>query len=443
MFGRDRLRTPESFQWVAATETDPPIQAVLQGQGSKTEESVVNILQRYVTGEVLRAFLLSLLTMTIIFVLFMVAAEAMRSKLLGPQDVAQLIPYVVPSTLPYTIPVSLLFAVTVVYGRIAGDNEIIAVKSAGLSVMTVIWPTIWLAIATSLFLLYVSRGWIPESAHNAKLVLFKDVEDTFYKFLKRDREFNNGKWPFLIKVSDVDGRIMKDATFNKRAKAKDGSDTYSATIFAKRAELHFALKEGLVRVHLDQAEIQNYGADSDAFLVNRNILEMPIPHEGRYAVEQAVQEYTNEQIEDELAKARDRMAKDRIRQAMTVGFQAAGGKFDEINWDGVQKTYADYSFLEKRVNAFETEKQFRFSMAFGSLLFVLLGAPVGILFAKRDFLSAFMTCFLPVIGAYYPFMLLGMNLGKEGQLDPRIALWIGNAILFVGACLVYPRVIKY
>ena len=57
---------------------------------------------------------------------------------------------------------------------------------------------------------------------------------------------------------------------------------------------------------------------------------------------------------------------------------------------------------------------------------------MGILFAKRDFLSAFMTCFLPVIGAYYPFMLLGMNLGKEGQLDPRIALWIGNVILGLG-----------
>ena len=82
-------------------------------------------------------------------------------------------------------------------------------------------------------------------------------------------------------------------------------------------------------------------------------------------------------------------------------------------------------------------------MAFGSLLFVILGAPVGILFAKRDFLSAFMTCFLPIIGAYYPFMLLGMNLGKEGQLDPTVALWIGNVILALGAFMVYPRIIKY
>ena len=62
---------------------------------------------------------------------------------------AQLIPFVIPSTLPYTVPVSLLFAVTVVYGRIAGDNEIIAVKTAGLSVMTVIWPTILLAAVSA------------------------------------------------------------------------------------------------------------------------------------------------------------------------------------------------------------------------------------------------------------------------------------------------------
>ena len=144
LFGHDRLKQRlDRRGGSTGNMAIPPFQAVLQGQGSRTGEAVVvSILQRYVSGEVLRAFLLSLLTMTVIFVLFMVAAEAMRSKLLGPQDVAQLVPFVIPSTLPYTIPVSLLFAVTVVYGRIAGDNEIIAVKSAGLSVMTVIWPTI-------------------------------------------------------------------------------------------------------------------------------------------------------------------------------------------------------------------------------------------------------------------------------------------------------------
>ena len=69
------------------------------------------------------------------------------------------------------------------------------------------------------------------------------------------------------------------------------------------------------------------------------------------------------------------------------------------------------------------------SMAFGSLLFVILGAPVGILFAKRDFLSAFISCFVPIITLYYPLMLFGVNLGKEGTMAPRSALWIGNVVL--------------
>ena len=92
----------------------------------------MGILQRYVIGEVCALFGLALLTMTAIFVLFMVAAQA-RDIGLSPDDIGHLVPYVIPSTLPYTVPVSLLFAATVVYGRLAGDNEIIAVKTAGLT----------------------------------------------------------------------------------------------------------------------------------------------------------------------------------------------------------------------------------------------------------------------------------------------------------------------
>jgi len=44
------------------------------------------ILQRYVMAEVVRAFVLALLTMTIIFVLFMVMAEAAKLGL-SPRDI--------------------------------------------------------------------------------------------------------------------------------------------------------------------------------------------------------------------------------------------------------------------------------------------------------------------------------------------------------------------
>src|SRR5579885_3434376 len=154
------------------------------GKDADTGAVALSILQRYVIFEVVRAFSLALLTMSSIFVLFMVAAQA-RDIGLEPKDIVELVPYVIPSTLPYTIPVSLLFAVTVVYGRLAGDNEIIAIKTAGVSVMKVLWPTFHLAIALSLALLVLSGTWIPNCTHQAKMVLFKDLEETFYKVLKK------------------------------------------------------------------------------------------------------------------------------------------------------------------------------------------------------------------------------------------------------------------
>jgi lipopolysaccharide export system permease protein len=400
----------------------------------------LKILQRYVIVEVVRAFSLALLTMTAIFVLFMVAAQA-RDIGLSPQDIVQLVPYVVPSTLPYTIPVSLLFAVTVVYGRLAGDNEIVAIKSAGLSVWQILKPTFYLAAGLSVLLLYLSGSWIPNCTHLAKLVLFKDLEDTFYKLLKRDREFDNPRWPFLIKVRDVQEKIMVDATF--KHKDKQHPHNFDAVIQAKHARLKFDLAAKMVRVYLEDAEVQHYGHDADIVLINNRLLEIPIPPDSQFNVEKKIQEYTNRELILELADKQRLISTERKRQAITGGLAFGSGRIEAINWGNVKDAFVNHSYWVRQCNEFETEWWLRISMACGSLLFVVLGAPVGIMFARRDFLSAFITCFVPIITVYYPLMLFGVNLSKEGMLAPVWSLWIGNTILAVLAGLVFPPVIRH
>ncbi|MDG3002781.1 LptF/LptG family permease [Paludisphaera mucosa] len=405
----------------------------------------MGILQRYVWGEVFRAFAMALITMTGIFVLFMVAAEAMNSKMLTPRDMLHLIPYIIPSTLPYTTPVSLLFAVTVVYGRIAGDNEIIAVKTAGLSVMTVIWPTILLGGVVSGTLWQLSRTWIPVSAHEAKLVLFRDMEDVVYKFLKRDKQFTLPGSPISIKVLDVEDRVLIKPTFKKKGRLPDGSETYTTTIQAKAARLHFDLDRKMVVVYLEEGVVQNYGSGQEVTLLPEKgqTFEFPLPEDNKKIGLKSIQEHTNAELDAELAKAREHLAVDRKREAMSAGLLFAAGRIGDVKWDDVKESFVMNSFYKKRSDEFETEKQLRTSMAFGSILFVVLGAPIGIRFAKRDFLSAFMTCFLPIIGLYYPLMLLGINMGKEGTMAPYKSLWISNLVLALLAGWVYPRIIKY
>jgi lipopolysaccharide export system permease protein len=314
------------------------------------------------------------------------------------------------------------------------------VKTAGVSVWKVLLPTLFLASGLSLWLLYVSGDWIPRCTHNAKLVLFRDIEDMFYKLLARDREFNHPKWPFLIKVRDVQGSTMIDATFKHKLK---GGNEYDAVIQAQRAELHFDLKAKVVRVFLERSEVQHFNQDADRMLINKDILEIPIPPDSQFNMDKKIQEFSDTEIREELAKNRHLIETVRKREAIKDGFRFASGRMESINWADVNSAYREHADWVRRCNEFETESQLRLSMACGSLLFVFLGAPVGILFARRDFLSAFMTCFLPIIGFYYPFMLFGTNLSKEGLFPPHYSLWIGNAVLAVLAGLVLPSVIKH
>jgi lipopolysaccharide export system permease protein len=403
---------------------------------------VFTIIKRYVIGEVLRAFLLALVAMTAIFVLFMVVAEAMKFGA-SPADLLQFVPYVVPSTLPFTIPVSLLFAVTVVYGRLASDNEIVAIKTSGVHPLTVLWPAYILGAFLSVFLLHASATWIPRANSLAKVALFKNSEEMFYKFLRRDHELKNPRWPFLIMCRAVEGKTMIDATFKHRASA-DSQDNFDAIIQAKRANIKFDYKKGIAHVYLDKAEVLQKGKNANVLLINDNTLDIPMP-EGQTDMMGAkkMQEWTDAELSQQQRRVRVKLANERKRQSYAAALWIASGRIQRVPWKEFQTAFIDYNSWISDDNKYETEKQFRHALAFGSLFFVLLGAPVGIRFARRDFLSAFISCFMPIILLYYPLTLMGINLGKEGVMNPLYTLWAGNCLLGVLTGLVLPPIIRH
>ena len=73
-----------------------------------------------------------------------------------------------------------------------------------------------------------------------EIVLPRDLEEAFYRILKRDHEFNYPDWPFVIKVRDVVGKSLVNATFKHRVKGRPNE--FDAVIESKRAVLRFDLK---------------------------------------------------------------------------------------------------------------------------------------------------------------------------------------------------------
>lgn len=400
------------------------------------------ILQRYVMGEVFRAFGLALLTITCVFVLLTVMTKA-ASIGLGPYEILKLVPYMIPGSLPYTVPVSLLFASTVVYGRLASDNEVIAVKTAGLSAMVLIWPSMLMGLFLSLTLSYLSATLIPDSNNAAKKVIYNNVEDLFYKKLKMDRVFDVPGWPFLIKVKDVQGRTMVGATFKKRAEKKqlqpmfrppeaEEQDAYEMVVMAKTARIKFDFEHEMVHVYFEDANTRQIGLKPNEAHLKDTTIDIPIPGKGDFNTDKLIEEMTVVEMKAKVAENLEKIALERKRQAVAAAWYFASGRPGLVKWDQIRAAFRDYDYWQMECDKYETEIQMRLSMAWGSLFFVVLGAPVGILFARRDFLSAFISCFMPIIIVYYPLMLFGVNLGKEGIITPYF-VWVGNLVLWLAA----------
>src|ERR1700757_743373 len=95
--------------------------------------------------ELVKVFVLSLVGITGILLMAGIIAEASQQGL-GPKQILAAIPLLIPSTLPYTIPATTLFAVCVVYGRLSADNEILAIRAAGVNLYRVVMPAIVLGL---------------------------------------------------------------------------------------------------------------------------------------------------------------------------------------------------------------------------------------------------------------------------------------------------------
>ena len=167
----------------------------------------MRLLQRYVLFELLRVFALALSGLTLMLTFVGVISEATRNGL-GPKLILQILPFIVPSLMPFTIPATLLLTVTVVYGRMSGDQEITAIKAAGINVMSIIMPSLVIGVVLSLGTFVLTDQFIPWAKSNTKKIIATGMEDIFLDILRAKHKFVEDKSGIAIAVMDVDGRKL-------------------------------------------------------------------------------------------------------------------------------------------------------------------------------------------------------------------------------------------
>ena len=145
---------------------------------------MVFTLHRYIFREVFKVFILATVALTLMMSLGSILRPVQEYGV-GPGQVIDLMIYFLPITLTFVLPMAALFATTLVYGRLANDNELDACRASGISLLLLVYPGLILAIIVATANLLLSFYVMPAFVHRAENSLKNDARQILFRNIQR------------------------------------------------------------------------------------------------------------------------------------------------------------------------------------------------------------------------------------------------------------------
>jgi lipopolysaccharide export LptBFGC system permease protein LptF len=306
---------------------------------------------------------------------------------------------------PHAIPISFAFGVTLTFGRLASNNEILAIRSLGIGLGSLLLPAAALGLVMALV-----TGWLIRDVEpNARVDLRQMLADVAFRgtIVQEGRFRGVGDRVIFVEERTGEGELKRIMIYDRTNPLRE------FVAFAESGELHYdettrtldlTLRSGQIQLDpegIDESRVQtvhfnefSYSVDADSLL------------DGRYALRNP----------DELAIAEIRDVIHRIDNGIPL--------------EGVRKPRRDLYVLEL---------QQRLAMPFAPLLFGLLAVPIGVASRRSAQTLGLIACTSVVFG-YYALITFGQFLVFERWVAPELASWGPNFILVLAALVLIRRV---
>ena len=223
---------------------------------------IVFTLHRYIFKDLIKAFVLTTIAMTLIFSLGSILRPVQEHGA-GPIQAMMLLWYFVPITLTFVMPIAALFSCTIVYGRFAADNELDACRASGIGITTLIYPGLCLAVTVAIINLMLSFHVVPSFVDKAEKSINSNIKQILYRNLERKGYYSvpESRNPVQLHAdaAKIDGNTLKLLGVNI-IKTKDG--IFNGLITAKAADITFDIS--------DQGRSQITIEPQDAFNIDIN-----------------------------------------------------------------------------------------------------------------------------------------------------------------------------
>ena len=441
----------------------------------------MNTLNKYLFKQSLIPFLLSVAVITtVLFLQFLIrAVDRFLGKGLDALTIFEYLYLNLAWIIALSVPMSLLISSVMTFGRMAQQNEITALKSAGVNLYNIIKPAILFGSLVGIGLCLFNNFILPEMNYNARL-LARDIYKKKPELSIEPGYFVDMIPQYTMIVKEMDGKDFKDVKIFSKNQKSEQTTIYAnqGSLFSDGNMITIDLMDGEIH-EIDLSDYDYYRKikfnthqimiSMDELMLNRTTESNRTDREMR--VPQMIQEIEKNnnlisQIYDRINKVKEEIGitnpnantlaiieneiellKQKKMNRVTekkefnkdVPIPALENKDYILSLTNNARQFKNEFTLienyEKTNNKFKVEIHKKFTLALACVLFTMVGAPLGILVRNggMTIASGLSIAFFLI---YYILLIWGEQLADRNLLNPGLGSWLPNIILFISGMVI-------
>ena len=441
----------------------------------------MNTLNKYLFKQSLIPFLLSVAVITtVLFLQFLIrAVDRFLGKGLDALTIFEYLYLNLAWIIALSVPMSLLISSVMTFGRMAQQNEITALKSAGVNLYNIIKPAILFGSLVGIGLCLFNNFILPEMNYNARL-LARDIYKKKPELSIEPGYFVDMIPQYTMIVKEIDGKDFKDVKIFSKNQKSEQTTIYAnqGSLFSDGNMITIDLMDGEIH-EIDLSDYDYYRKikfnthqimiSMDELMLNRTTesnrtdREMRIPqmiHEikrNKVLIYQIYERIDNvkkeigitnlnantlESIQDEVEKLKQKQieissSENELNDESIVSNLENKQHILSLT-NNARQFKNEFTLIEnyeKTNNKFKVEIHKKFTLALACVLFTMVGAPLGILVRNggMTIASGLSIAFFLI---YYILLIWGEQLADRNLLNPGLGSWLPNIILFISGMVI-------
>ena len=314
------------------------------------------------------------------------------------------IAYVLPFSLIFTIPWGLLTAILLVFGRLSADNELVALRSNGVSITRICLPLATIAIACAGICLWLNVQVAPAAQEKLRSTIFDLATRNPMALFGSDQiidQFPGRK----IYVGKKEGNKLDNIIVFEM----DENSLPVRVTYARTGRLEADLPNKRILMHLYDARYQQRDAKDPLDL--RKIRDGISMAEGTLPIS----------LEDLYEREKKRPS----RSALSIE-----QLLDQLKSENKRERSASRTEINKR-----------FSFPFSCIAFALIGVPLGVTAHRRETSIGFALGLIVAI-SYFLFVIIGDTLRANPRMHPELLVWFPNLLFIVLGAILFRRLAR-